>query len=209
MRRFRNNKPNYVIFTLSRDISEILLKCPFVHKMSKVLYHNSNNTWSPQLVFLLSSPHHLWGILRSTRYTGGGCPHYGQRWASHPLLCVFLRSASGMDPARMAVVVSSPRCGVSLAFANGVSPARVAVVLTPPLLAYARCAGSNNGGGVLAALLLPLVMDPGSRVGDSPVRTAVGFSSPHSGVPWPGSRGHTERMAVVVSLSHHGFPLGS
>ena len=44
MRRFRNKKPNYVIFTLSRDISEILLKCPFVHKMSKVLYHNSNNT---------------------------------------------------------------------------------------------------------------------------------------------------------------------
>ena len=42
MRRFRNNKPYYVIFTLSRDISEILLKCPFVHKMSKVLYHNSN-----------------------------------------------------------------------------------------------------------------------------------------------------------------------
>ena len=28
MRRFRNNKPNYVIFALSRDISEILLKCP-------------------------------------------------------------------------------------------------------------------------------------------------------------------------------------
>ena len=28
MRRFRNNKPYYVIFTLSRDISEILLKCP-------------------------------------------------------------------------------------------------------------------------------------------------------------------------------------
>ena len=27
MRRFRNNKPYYVIFTLSRDISEILLKC--------------------------------------------------------------------------------------------------------------------------------------------------------------------------------------
>ena len=43
MRRFRNNKPNYVIFTLSRDISEILLKCPFVHKVSKVLYHNSNS----------------------------------------------------------------------------------------------------------------------------------------------------------------------
>ena len=28
MRRFRNNKPYYVIFTLSWDISEILLKCP-------------------------------------------------------------------------------------------------------------------------------------------------------------------------------------
>ena len=28
MRRFQNNKPNYVIFTLSRDISKILLKCP-------------------------------------------------------------------------------------------------------------------------------------------------------------------------------------
>ena len=28
MRRFPNNKPYYVIFTLSRDISEILLKCP-------------------------------------------------------------------------------------------------------------------------------------------------------------------------------------
>ena len=40
--KIRNNKPNYVIFTLSWDISEILLKCLFVHKMSKVLYHNSN-----------------------------------------------------------------------------------------------------------------------------------------------------------------------
>ena len=28
MRRFRNNKPNYVISILSQDISEILLKCP-------------------------------------------------------------------------------------------------------------------------------------------------------------------------------------
>ena len=28
MRRFWNNKPNYIIFTLSWDISEILLKCP-------------------------------------------------------------------------------------------------------------------------------------------------------------------------------------
>ena len=28
MRRFRNNKPYYIIFTLSQDISKILLKCP-------------------------------------------------------------------------------------------------------------------------------------------------------------------------------------
>jgi hypothetical protein len=44
------------------------------------------------------------------------------------------------------------------------------------------CAGSDDGGGVLAALLLPLVMDLASGVGDGPVRTAVGFLSPRSGV---------------------------
>ena len=44
------------------------------------------------------------------------------------------------------------------------------------------CAGSDNSGGVLTASLLPLMMDLASRVGDGPVRTAVGFSSPHSGV---------------------------
>jgi hypothetical protein len=71
---------------------------------------------------------------------------------------------------------------ISLAFANSVSPARTAVVLTLPLLAYAGCPGSDNGSGVLTVSLLPLMMDLGSGVGDSPVRTAVGFSSPRSGV---------------------------
>ena len=40
-----DEEPNYVISTLSQDISEMLLKCPFVHKMSKVLYYNSNKMY--------------------------------------------------------------------------------------------------------------------------------------------------------------------
>jgi len=119
---------------------------------------------------------------------------------SPPRRGVFLGSANRGCPARMAVVVSPPRRGVSLAFANGVGPARTAVVLTPPLLAYAGCAGSDNGGGVLAASLLPLVMDLGSGVGDGPVRTAVGFSSPRSGVSLAfANRVCPARTAVVLA----------
>jgi hypothetical protein len=89
---------------------------------------------------------------------------------------------------------------ISLAFANGVGPARTAVVLTLPLLAYAGCPGSDNGGGVLTASLLPLVMDLGSGVGDSPVRTAVGCSSPRSGVSLAfANRVCPVRMAVVLT----------
>jgi len=56
-----------------------------------------------------------------------------------------------------------------------------------------RCAGSDEGGGVLATSLVPLVMDLGSGVGDGPVRTAVGLSSPHPGVPRPSRRVCAER----------------
>ena len=56
-----------------------------------------------------------------------------------------------------------------------------------------ECAGSDDGGGVLAASLLPLMMDLGSVVGVGPVRTAVGFSPPRSGAPRPCRRVCTER----------------
>ena len=105
------------------------------------------------------------------------------------LSCVSLGFANSMDPARVAVVVSPPRCGFP-------SRSQTACVQRRrqwcshrrcwPTAAVAGliqgCAGSDDSGGVLAASLLPLVMDLGSRVGDSPVRTAVGFSLPRSGV---------------------------
>ena len=53
--------------------------------------------------------------------------------------------ANGVDPARMAVVLKPPRCGLPLVFTNGVGPARMAVVLTPPLLAYGWCGWASSG----------------------------------------------------------------
>ena len=87
MRRFQNNKPNYIITILSQDISEILLKCPFVNKMSKVLYHNSNKygiyvkifepidiikdfldmkAWLDDKQPLNVETEEIWGVLQST-----------------------------------------------------------------------------------------------------------------------------------------------
>ena len=104
--------------------------------------------------------------------------------------CVSLGFANSMDPARAAVVVSPPRC---------VFPSRSQTVcvqrgrrwcshrLCWPTAAVAGlirgCAGSDDSGGVLAASLLPLVMDLGSGVGDGPVRTAVGLL-PRRCFPW-------------------------
>ena len=42
MRKFWIIKPNYVKCTLSKDISEILLKCPFIHKVSISVISQSN-----------------------------------------------------------------------------------------------------------------------------------------------------------------------
>ena len=62
------------------------------------------------------------------------------------------------------------------------------------------CAGSDDSGGVLAASLLPLVMDLASGVGDGPVRMAVGFSSPRSGVSlWFTNRMCPVRTVVVLT----------
>jgi hypothetical protein len=70
------------------------------------------------------------------------------------------------------------------------------------------CAGSDDGSGDLAASLLPLVMDLGLGVGDGPVRTVVGFSSPRSGVSLGSANsGCPARTAVVVSLPRCGVSL--
>ena len=121
--------------------------------------------------------------------------------------CVSLGFANSVDPAGAAVVVSPPHCGF---------PSRSQTVcvqrgrrwcsrrLCWPTAAVAGlirgCAGSNDSGGVLAASLLHLVMDLGSGVGDSPVRTAVGFSSPRSGVSLAfANRMCPARTAVVLT----------
>jgi hypothetical protein len=147
---------------------------------------------------------------------------------SLPRCGVFLGSANSGYPAKTAVVLTPSRCVISLAFASsedssGVhaaslcgfpSRSQTACVqqgwrwclrrLCWPTAAVAGlvrgCAGSDDGGGVLAASLLPLVMDLGSGVGDGPVRTAVGFSSPRSGVSlWFANRVCPARMAVVLT----------
>ena len=122
--------------------------------------------------------------------------------------CVFLGFANSVDPARAAVVVSPPRCGFP-------SHSQTVCVqqgwrwcsrrLCWPTAAVAGlirgCAGSDDSGGVLAASLLPLVMDLGFGVGDGPVRTAVGFSSPRSGVSLTfTNRVCPARTAVVLTL---------
>ena len=147
---------------------------------------------------------------------------------SPPRRGVFLGSANSGYPAKTAVVLTPPRCVISLAFASskdsgGVraaslcgfpSRSQTACVqrgwrwclrrLCWPTAAVAGlvqgCAGSDGGGGVLAAPLLPLVMDLGSGVGDGPVRTAVGFSSPRSGVSLAfANRVYPARTAVVLT----------
>ena len=121
--------------------------------------------------------------------------------------CVSLGFANSMDPARVVVVVSPPRCGFpSHSQTVCVQQGRRWCLrrLCWPTAAVAGlirgCAGSDNSGGVLAASLLPLVMDLESRVGDGPVRTAVGFSSPRSGVSLVfANRVCPARMVVVLT----------
>ena len=121
--------------------------------------------------------------------------------------CVSLGFANSVDPARAAVVVSPPRCGFP-SHSQTVCVQRgrrwCSRRLCWPTAAVAGlirgCAGSDDSGGVLAASLLPLVMDLGSGVGDGPVRTAVGFSSPRSGVSLTfANRMCPARTAVVLT----------
>jgi len=64
---------------------------------------------------------------------------------------------------------------------GGAYTAQTAVV-SPPRCGLSR-GSSDNSSGVLTMSLSALLVALGLGVGDDPVRTAVGFSSPHSGVP--------------------------
>ena len=145
---------------------------------------------------VFSPPHHGVSLVFASSVGGVTAPS-----------CVSLGFANSVDPARAAVVVSPPRCGF---------PLRSQTVcvqqgwqwclrcLCWPTAAVAGlirgCAGSDDSGGVLATSLLPLVMDLGSGVGDGPVRMAVGFSSPRSGVSLAfANRVCPARTAVVLT----------
>ena len=128
---------------------------------------------------------------------------------------VSLGFANGVDPAQAAVVVLPPRCGFPLRSQTACVQRGqwwCSRCLCWPMAAVTGlvrgCAGSDDGGGVLAMSLLPLVMDLASGVGDGPVRTAVGFSSPRSGVSLAFANCVCPaRTAVVLMPPRCGLPL--
>ena len=76
---------------------------------------------------------------------GGGMPTEDGGGGLAASLWDSLPFANGAGPARTAVVLTPPRCGLPLIFANGMGPARTAVVLAPPLLAYGWCGWASLG----------------------------------------------------------------
>ena len=129
------------------------------------------------MVFFLGSLHQPWILFHSTQHTGGGaCTEDGGGHVA--------ASCLGCDGCLYGEDGGSGLAASSWGF---------------PWVCKLRVS-SKDGGGVLAASLSPLVMDLGSGVGDGPVRMAVGFSSPRSGVSLAfANRVYPARMAVVLT----------
>ena len=93
MRRFQNNKPNYVIFTLSQDISEILLKCPKYY--ITILIFTSSDDWIAITFFETTSICHTMSLASQLSENKLSPISYHQNYQSIQLGCLFLMFAAG------------------------------------------------------------------------------------------------------------------